>query len=162
MDASQQKHRDKHKSRDCQRQVHYFRYDIGKNVAFGHGRLLNVHPKIMVHALYGATIAFTRMQVRFIFIDGKSTRPRQDGRYHCHPRASLSSPKRRSLWRFGRSADQCAKMKLPVFSHCSGKPNSADVPSVVYAGQRHPRTARFQLNNIAGFERLYHSPILQL
>jgi hypothetical protein len=71
---------------------------------------------------------------------------------------SLSSPERRSLWRFRRSSDQCVEMELPVFSHRPGKPSSADVASVVYARQCHPRTARFQLNNIAGFERLCHSP----
>jgi hypothetical protein len=38
--ASQQEHQNKHKGRGCQRQIRKFRYDIGKNIAFGHGRLL--------------------------------------------------------------------------------------------------------------------------
>jgi hypothetical protein len=49
---------------------------------------------------------------------------------------------------------------MPVFFLYTGKPSSADVASVVYTRQRHPRTARFQLNHIAGLERLCHSLIL--
>ena len=78
------------------------------------------------------------------------------------PGISASSPERPSVWRFGGSVDQCVEVKMPMLLGCTGKPSSADVASVVYAGQRHPRTARFQPNNIAGFERLCHSPILQL
>ena len=53
VDARQQKHRNKHKGRGCQRQIHYFRYDIGKNIALGHGRLPKVHPTMMIRAVYG-------------------------------------------------------------------------------------------------------------
>src|SRR5216684_8275932 len=42
--------------------------------------------------------------------------------------------------------------------HCQTR--QCDVTSVVYARQRHPRTARLQLNDIAGLERLCHDLIL--
>jgi hypothetical protein len=67
MNASQQKHRNKHKSCDCQRQVHYFRYDIGNNIAFGHGRLLNVHPILMPSGLHGARRSHLRGRKRSLF-----------------------------------------------------------------------------------------------
>jgi hypothetical protein len=41
----------------------------------------------------------------------------------------------------------------------SGKPSRADVTSVIHARQRHPRTAGFQPNDIAGFEGSCHGSI---
>jgi hypothetical protein len=49
---------------------------------------------------------------------------------------------------------------MPVLFLCTGKPSSADVPSIVYARQRHPRAARFQLDVVTGLKRLCHSLIL--
>jgi hypothetical protein len=50
-------------------------------------------------------------------------------------------------------------VKIPGFLIRSGKPSRADVTSVIHARQRHPRTAGFQLNDIAGFEGSCHSSI---
>jgi hypothetical protein len=41
----------------------------------------------------------------------------------------------------------------------SGKPSRADVTSVIHARQRHPRTAGFQPDDIAGFEGSCHGSI---
>src|SRR6266567_620834 len=75
-------------------------------------------------------------------------------------RGPTASPERRSLWRPGWGTDQCVEVKIPAFFRCTGKPSSADVTSVVYARQRHPRTARLQLNDLTGLERLCHDLIL--
>src|ERR1700680_4560208 len=76
------------------------------------------------------------------------------------PAGSASSSDPRSLCRLGGSADQCVEVKIPVFFRCTGKPSSADVTSVVYARQRHPRTARLQPNDLTGLESLWHDLIL--
>jgi hypothetical protein len=93
VDARQQKHRNKHNGCGCQRQIHYFRCDIGKNIAFGHGRLpqrsSDNHDTCRI---WDEEIAFTRMQSKFIFPGGKLNEavPDRRGPYHCrHLRASL-------------------------------------------------------------------------
>ena len=45
MDARQQKHQNKHNCSDPERQIHYFRYDVGENIVFGHERFLDVYPR---------------------------------------------------------------------------------------------------------------------
>src|SRR5712691_4938097 len=76
------------------------------------------------------------------------------------PGVSASSADGRSVWRFCWSADQRIEVEISVFFLRTAKPSRADVTSVVYARQHHPRTARFQLNDITGLEHLCHSLIL--
>ena len=76
------------------------------------------------------------------------------------PAGSASSSDPRSVWRLGWSADQCVEVKIPVFFRCTATPSSADVTSVVYARQRHPRATGLQPNDLAGLERLWHDLIL--
>ena len=49
---------------------------------------------------------------------------------------------------------------MPVLFFRTGRPSSADVPSIVYARQRHSRTARFQSNVVTDLERSCHSQVL--
>ena len=111
--------------------------------------------------VYGAGGSNLRGCNRAIFPPAANqTRPHWDGCSHGHHPGSASSADRWSLWRPGWGTDQCVEVKIPVFFRCTGKPSSADVTSVVYARQRHPRTARLQLNDLTGLERLCHDLIL--
>src|SRR5438105_3045605 len=102
--------------------------------------------------MWDQRVEFTRMQSSIFSFGGKMAEPLPNGRGFCHcgDRNSASSPEPRSLWRLGWSADQCVEVKVPVFLRCTGKPSSANVTSVLYARQRDPRTARLQLDHIAG------------
>jgi len=159
VNARQQKHGDKHDCCDQEGKIHYLRHDIGQKIVFGHGRFLGVYSVIIFLLYMGLANRNYEDAIGYIFGWPQMKEPVPDKRGSCRyrrPGLSASSPKRWSVWRRGGSVDQCVEMKMPMFLGCTGKPSSADVTSLVYVRQRHPRTARFQPNGITDLERLCH------
>jgi hypothetical protein len=118
MDASRQKHQNEHNCRGCQRQIHEFRCYVGKNITFDHHRLLK-------NCRTGMTLLYMGQRNRIY-------EAAIEVYFRCRPLGTpLSSSDRRSLWRLGRSTDQCIEVKMPVFFLCTDKPSSADISPVV-------------------------------
>ena len=135
-------------------------------MAFGHKRRLQYLSDNRLPVAYGTRGPDLRGSNRGIFsLGGKLASRFRTGAAFIHSRASghsASSPDGRPTRRLGLGADQCVDVKIPTFFHCTAKPRRADVTSVVHARQHHPRTARFQPNDITGLERLCHDLSLQI